>query len=88
MLQPPKPSLGISSFGPGGSDRRVVIYPRHLFIILISILPSSSPRAALQPSTLPLPGGLPAAKPPPPLRLPQPQNPHAPLVTQPSPFPP
>lgn len=81
LLQPPKPSLGISSFGAVCSDGRVVIYPRHLFIIVISILPSSSPGAAPKPSTLPLPGGLPAGKPPPPLRLQKPQTkiPRSPL---------
>lgn len=75
LLQHPKPSLG-NSFGAACSDSRVVIYPQHLFIIVISILPSSSPGAATKPSTLPLPGGLPAGKPPPPLRLQKPRPKH------------
>lgn len=82
LLQPLKHLLGISSFGAVCSDSRAVIYPQHLFIIVISILPSSSPRTALKPSTLPLPGGLPDGKPPPsPLRLQKPRtkNPHSPL---------
>lgn len=72
LLQPLKPLLGIFSFGPVCPDSRAVIYRRHLFIIVISILPSSSPGAALTPSTLPLPGGLPAGKPLPSLRLQKP----------------
>lgn len=46
-LKPQKPSLGNSSFGPGGSGSYAVIYFQRLFIILISILPSTSPGAAL-----------------------------------------
>lgn len=82
LLQPLTHLLGISSFGAVCSDSRAVIYPQNLFIIVISILPSSSPGAALKPSTLPLPGGRPAGKPPPsPLRLQKPQtkSPHSPL---------
>lgn len=79
LPQPLKPLLGISSFGPVCSDSRAVIYRRHLFIIVISILPSSSPGAALTPSTLPLPGDLPTGKPLPPLRRQKPRTPTRPL---------